>query len=74
MEPADDSQRELGTLFYWRLADGFFETTRTLEFRPNASYCFTVTENSWHGTAFGAFAKPKNSLMLTYYRAPFDEY
>jgi len=72
--PADDSQRQLGTSFYRRLADGTFETARTLEFRPNTGYCFTVTENSWHGALFDSFAKPRNSLMLTYYREPFDGY
>ena len=68
--PSDDSDVQLGTSVYRRLEDGSLELSRTLEYRPNTAYCFTVTDNSWHGNPFWDFKKPRNSLMLTYYREP----
>ena len=68
--PSDDSNIQLGTSVYRQLEDGSLELSRTLEYRPNTAYCFTVTNNSWHGNPFWDFSKPRNSLMLTYYRTP----
>ena len=72
--PFDESQCELGTSFYRKLEDGSLELARTLEYRPNTAYCFTVTNDSWHGTVFEDFTKPRNSLTLTYYKTPYNKY
>lgn len=72
--PSDDTDFHLGTSFYRKLDDGSLELSRTLEYRPNTAYCFTVTNNSWHGNPFGDFIKPRNSLMLTYYRTPMETF
>jgi hypothetical protein len=72
--PPDDAQRRLGTSFYRRSPDGKFELARTLEYMPNSAYCFTVGESSWHGTEFREFEKPRDSLMLTYFKEPYTNF
>jgi len=67
--PADDTQADLGTSFYSRNADGSFIEARKLPFMPNTGYCFKVADNSWHGCNFAVLDRPRDSLILTYYRA-----
>jgi hypothetical protein len=67
--PSDDSQSDLGTSVYSRNADGSFVEAHKLPFLPNTGYCFKVTENSWHGTDFKVIAVPRDSLIITYYKA-----
>jgi len=67
--PEDETQADLGTSFFsWRPSNGFEENCR-LKFLPNTGYCFKVTENSFHGTNFSEIGKPRDSLILTYYKA-----
>lgn len=63
--PDDRSQHNLGTSFY---DDDRGTIAYTVEYLPNAGYCFAVSDHSWHGTEFRAFTKPRNSLILTYYK------
>jgi hypothetical protein len=67
--PANDSQSDLGTSFFSRNADGSFVEEHKLPFLPNTGYCFKVAENSWHGTNFQGLKEPRNSLLITYYKA-----
>lgn len=66
--PSDDSQTELGTSIYYKNSDGSFTETVKLPFLPNSAYAFKVTEKSWHGTNLPSFSKPRDSLILTYYK------
>lgn len=73
--PKDKGQATLGTSFYERLDDGFMRKAFTLGYYPNSAYCFTVTDNSFHGTEFEEFGStPRNSMMLNYYKIAFDKY
>ncbi len=67
--PSDDTQEDLGTSFYSKNEDGSFKEERKLPFLPNTGYCFKVTNSSWHGTNFQIMTKPRDSLIITYYRA-----
>lgn len=68
--PADESQVALGTSFYSRRDDdGSFVEARKLPFLPNTGYCFKVTDASWHGADFPPFTKPRDSLIITYYKS-----
>jgi hypothetical protein len=66
--PSSDSQYELGTSFYSRNADGSFVEVNRLPFLQNTGYCFKVKDNSWHGTDLKPFERPRDSLILTYYK------
>ena len=66
--PEDDSQEALGTGFYRRRSDGKFDTIHRMPFLPGSGYAFAVHSRSWHGVEMlPALARPRNSLMLTYY-------
>ena len=50
---------------------GKFELIRKLEFTPRTSYCFAVSDYSWHSVDPISLAEPpRNSMMLIYYRVP----
>jgi hypothetical protein len=67
--PQNDAQSDLGTSFFSRNADGSFVEGHKLPFLPNTGYAFRVAENSWHGTNFQVLKEPRNTLLITYYRA-----
>jgi hypothetical protein len=69
--PADYSQRHLGTNIYRQNPDGKFDLVRKLEFTPRTSYCFAVSQHSWHSVdPMNAGESPRNSMMLIYYSVP----
>ncbi len=73
--PDDDSQRHLGTGIYARQPDGKFVQTHKMEFIPGNAYCFAVSKHSWHAVEpVGEIAKPRNSMMLIYFRDPGHDY
>lgn len=67
--PKNDRQAELGTSFYSRTSDGAFFEEYKLQFLPNTGYCFKVSDTSWHGCDFKILEEPRNTLILTYYKA-----
>jgi hypothetical protein len=67
--PSTSSQADLGTSFYSRKTDGSFVEEHKLPFLPNTGYGFNVTSDSWHGAKCDVLKEPRNSLILTYYKA-----
>lgn len=67
--PRNGDQCDLGTSFYSRADDGSFVEEQKLPFLPNTGYCFKVTPDSWHGCDFDQIVYPRNTLILTYYKA-----
>lgn len=67
--PSNESQLELGTSFYAKSSDGSFIEKLKLKFLPNTGYAFKVSNNSWHGCDFKVLDKPRDTLLLTYYKA-----
>jgi hypothetical protein len=65
--PSDNSQVELGTSFYDQNG-GTFDEIIKIPFLPNTGYAFKVTENSYHGANLPKFTKPRDTLILTYYK------
>jgi hypothetical protein len=73
--PGDDSQRHLGTAIYMRRPDGDFAQTHKIDFLPGNAYCFAVSDNSWHAVEpVGEIPRPRNSMMLTYFRDKGHDY
>jgi hypothetical protein len=68
--PRDESLRDTGTDIY----DESKRWVRRLEFLPNTAYCFARSETSYHGLREIKNDIVRDSLMLTYYGEPFDEY
>jgi hypothetical protein len=69
--PEDYSQRHLGTNIYRRHSDGQFTLVRKIDFTPRTSYCFAVSERSWHSVdPMSVGEAPRNSLILIYYSVP----
>jgi hypothetical protein len=69
--PADDTRTTLGTTFYRKDGDDF-KPLFDVPFLANSAYAFVVTENSWHGTRFGSFTVPRDTMMMGYFKQPFD--
>jgi len=73
--PDDDSQFDLGTSIYKRDPDGKFVETHKMDFMPGNSYCFAVSKYSWHGVKpVGEIPRPRNSMMLIYFRDEGHDY
>jgi hypothetical protein len=73
--PPDDSQAHLGTSIYRRSPDRSFSPVRRLPFAPRTAYCFAVSRYSWHGVEkLASRERPRDSLMLIYYRIPGIDY
>lgn len=70
---AYSGRNNTGTSFFRREAreggiDEYHETHR-VPFEPNTGYAFAVNESSWHGvTPPLPEGRPRNSLMLVYYK------
>lgn len=64
----NDEQIDLGTSFYSQNVNGTFLEHHKLKFMPNTGYCFKVSDVSWHGCNFKVLEKPRNTLILTYYK------
>jgi len=73
--PWDDSQRHLGTSIYMRQPDGHFVETHKMDFLPGNAYCFAVSGQSWHAVeSVGEIPRPRNSMMLIYFRDKGHDY
>lgn len=73
--PSDESQVHLGTGIYERRGPGDFVRTHKIEFAPGNSYAFAVSKNSWHAVEpVGDIPKPRNSMMMIYFREPGYDY
>ncbi len=67
--PCDDSQRHLGTAIYMRQPNGRFIQTHKMDFLPGNAYCFAVSDRSWHAVEpVGKMSRPRDSMMLIYFR------
>ena len=73
--PCSDGQRHLGTAIYMRKPDGEFVQTHKIDFLPGNAYCFAVSDNSWHAVEpVGEIPRPRNSMMLIYFRDEGHDY
>src|SRR5262245_3059893 len=83
--PRNDSQRELGTEFYRRSLNPLtltraprgFVIARTMDFRPNTAYAFSVLNTfrlkSWHGrSTIPAGVGGRNSILNIWYEKAAD--
>jgi hypothetical protein len=66
--PADESHREIGTIFFERWPDGRLERHRQMPFAPNTGYAFAVGDDTWHAVdPLGPEVQTRDSILLTYY-------
>lgn len=68
--PADPHLRTLGTSVH----DENKDLVRTLDFLPNTGYAFVRSDSSFHSLRELPDGAVRDTLMLTYNRAPHDEY
>jgi hypothetical protein len=61
----DDSQKDIGTIVYERLADGSFREVRRLPFLPNTAFCFARTDTTYHGVEPVTLTKPRQNLHIS---------
>lgn len=64
----DDSQKDIGTIVYERLADGSFREVRRLPFLPNTAFCFARTDTTYHGVEPVRLAKARQNLHISVFR------
>lgn len=69
--PADDSQRDIGTIFHESNQGPGAERTTQMPFMPSSGYAFPVSlTKSWHSAATTTAEKGERvSMMVTYYVA-----
>ena len=66
--PADDSNRNIGTIFHERLSDGTRPKVTQMPFAPNSGYAFAVWNDTWHSAdPVGPEVKTRDSILLTYF-------
>jgi hypothetical protein len=66
--PADDSNKNIGTIFHERLPDGRKPRRTQMPFAPNSGYAFAVAADTWHSAdPVGPEVKTRDSILLTYF-------
>jgi len=66
--PADDSNRNVGTIFHERLPDGTKPKRTRMPFAPNSGYAFAVWNDTWHSAdPVGPEVRTRDSILLTYF-------
>ncbi len=66
--PADDSNKNIGTIFHERMPDGTKPKVTQMPFAPNSGYAFAVANDTWHSAApVGPEVKTRDSILLTYF-------
>ncbi len=66
--PADDSTKNIGTIFHERRADGTKPKVTQMPFAPNSGYAFAVWNDTWHSAdPVGPEVKTRDSILLTYF-------
>src|SRR5215510_12968622 len=66
--PADDSNKNVGTIFHERRPDGTKPKVTQMPFAPNSGYAFAVWNDTWHSAdPVGPEVKTRDSILLTYF-------
>src|SRR6266403_3341709 len=66
--PADDSNKNIGTIFHERRPDGTKPRVTQMPFAPNSGYAFAVWNDTWHSAdPVGPEVKTRDSILLTYF-------
>ena len=66
--PADDLNKQIGTIFHERLPDGTKPKVTQMPFAPNSGYAFAVWNDTWHSAdPVGPQVKTRDSILLTYF-------
>ena len=66
--PANNSNRNIGTIFHERLPDGTKSKVAQMPFAPNSGYAFAVWKDTWHSAdPVGQEVKTRDSILLTYF-------
>ena len=66
--PADNSNKNIGTIFHERLPDGTKPKVTQMPFAPNSGYAFAVWNDTWHSAdPVGPEVKTRDSILLTYF-------
>ena len=66
--PADDSNKNIGTIFHERRPDGTKPKVAQMPFAPNSGYAFAVWNDTWHSAdPVGPEVKTRDSILLTYF-------
>ena len=65
---ADNSNKNIGTIFHERLPDGTKPKVTQMPFAPNSGYAFAVWNDTWHSAKpVGPEVKTRDSILLTYF-------
>jgi hypothetical protein len=66
--PADNSNKNIGTIFHERLPDGTKPKVTQMPFAPNSGYAFAVWDETWHSAdPVGPEVRTRDSILLTYF-------
>lgn len=66
--PADNSNKNIGTIFHERWPDGTKPKVTQMPFAPNSGYAFAVWNDTWHSAKpVGPEVKTRDSILLTYF-------
>jgi hypothetical protein len=66
--PADDSNKNIGTIFHERMPDGTKPKRTQMPFAPNTGYTFAVWNDTWHSAdPVGPEVRTRDSILLTYF-------
>ena len=66
--PADNSNKNIGTIFHERLPDGTKPKVTQMPFVPNSGYAFAVWNDTWHSAdPVGPEVRTRDSILLTYF-------
>jgi hypothetical protein len=66
--PADDSNKNIGTIFHERMPDGTKPKRTQMPFALNTGYAFAVWNDTWHSAdPVGPEVRTRDSILLTYF-------
>src|SRR6266853_3005886 len=66
--PADNSNKNIGTIFHERLPNGRKPKKAQMPFSPNTGYAFAVWNDTWHSAdPVGPEVRTRDSILLTYF-------
>src|SRR5260370_5278423 len=66
--PADDLNKNIGTIFHEELPDGSKPKRTQMPFAPNTGYAFPVWNDTWHSAKpVAQQVKTRDSILLTYF-------
>src|SRR5712692_6263639 len=66
--PADNSNKNIGTIFHERLPDGTKPKRTRMPFAPNSGYAFAVWNDTWHSAdPVRPEVRTRDSILLTYF-------